>query len=72
MHQGSGAQSVQPSDTRSATIHARQMPVVAGTCSSRIVFNVPGAHSSGVELELTAAPTDRFDFGISASVGWTF
>ncbi len=44
-----------------------QMPVVAGTCSSRIVFNVPGAHSSGLELELTAAPSDRFDFGISAS-----
>ncbi len=43
------------------------MPVVAGTCSSRIVFNVPDAHSTGVELELTAAPTDRFDFGISAS-----
>ncbi len=43
------------------------MPVVAGTCSSRIVFNVPDAHSTGVEFELTAAPTDRFDFGISAS-----
>jgi iron complex outermembrane receptor protein len=50
-----------------AEIEDLQMPVVAGTCSSRIVFNVPDAHSSGVELELTAAPTDRFDFGISAS-----
>ena len=50
-----------------AEIDNLQMPVVAGTCSSRIVFNVPGAHSSGVEFELTAAPTDRFDFGISAS-----
>jgi iron complex outermembrane recepter protein len=50
-----------------AEIDDLQMPVVAGTCSSRIVFNVPGAHSTGVELELTAAPTDRFDFGISAS-----
>ncbi|HEX9708291.1 MAG TPA: TonB-dependent receptor [Steroidobacteraceae bacterium] len=44
-----------------------QMPVVAGTCSSRIVVNVPGSHSTGVEMELTAQPTDRFDFGISAS-----
>ncbi len=44
-----------------------QMPVVAGTCSSRIVVNVPGAHSTGVEMELVAQPTDRFDFGISAS-----
>jgi len=50
-----------------AEIDDLQMPVVAGTCSSRIIFNVPGAHSEGVELELTAAPTDRFDFGISAS-----
>ena len=50
-----------------AEIDDLQMPVVAGTCSSRIVFNVPGAHSTGVEFELTAAPTDRFDFGISAS-----
>jgi len=50
-----------------AEIEDLQMPVVAGTCSSRIVFNVPKAHSTGVELELSAAPTDRFDFGISAS-----
>ena len=49
-----------------ADIADLQMPVVAGTCSSRIVVNVPEAHSTGVEFELTAAPTDRFDFGISA------
>ena len=41
--------------------------MLAGTCSSRIVINVPEAHSTGVEFELTAQPTDRFDFGISAS-----
>ena len=50
-----------------ADIDDLQMPVVAGTCSSRIVVNVPEAHSTGVEFELTAAPTDRFDFGISAT-----
>jgi iron complex outermembrane receptor protein len=50
-----------------AEIKDLQMPVVAGTCSSRIVVNVPDAHSTGVELELSAQPTDRFDFGISAS-----
>ncbi|MGQ0430144.1 MAG: TonB-dependent receptor domain-containing protein [Gammaproteobacteria bacterium] len=50
-----------------AEIDDLQMPVVAGTCSSRIVVNVPGAHSTGVEMELVAQPTDRFDFGISAS-----
>jgi iron complex outermembrane recepter protein len=44
-----------------------QLPIVAGTCSSRILINVDEAHSTGVEAELTAAPTDRFDFGISAS-----
>jgi iron complex outermembrane receptor protein len=50
-----------------AEIEDLQVPALAGTCSSRIAINVPKAHSSGVELELTAAPSDRFDFGISAT-----
>src|SRR5688572_21684705 len=50
-----------------AEIEDLQVPALAGTCSSRIAINVPEAHSSGVEMELTAAPTDRFDFGISAT-----
>ncbi len=50
-----------------AEIDDLQMPVVAGTCSSRIVVNVPRAHSTGVEFELSAQPTDHFDFGISAT-----
>ena len=50
-----------------AEIEDLQCRCVAGTCSSRIVINVPEAHSTGAELELTAQPTDRFDFGISAS-----
>lgn len=39
----------------------------AGTCSSRIVFNVPKARSIGVEAELFARPTDNWDFGIAAT-----
>ncbi|MEX1993647.1 MAG: TonB-dependent receptor [Steroidobacteraceae bacterium] len=50
-----------------ADIEDLQMTVTAGTCSSRIIINVPDAHSTGVEMELSAQPTDRFDFGISAS-----
>ena len=45
-----------------------QATVTAGTCSSRIIFNVPGARSAGVELELAAQPTTFFDFAVSASV----
>ena len=45
-----------------------QATVTAGTCSSRIIFNVPDARSAGVELELAAQPTSFFDFAVSASV----
>ena len=51
-----------------ADIDDLQVPVVAGTCSSRLVFNVPKAHATGVEIELAAQPTDHFDFGLSASM----
>ena len=50
-----------------AEIEDLQVPALAGTCSSRIAINVPDSHSRGVEAELTAQPTDRFDFGISAT-----
>jgi iron complex outermembrane recepter protein len=39
----------------------------AGTCSSRIVFNVPKARSIGVEAELFARPNQNWDFGVSAT-----
>ena len=39
----------------------------AGTCSSRIVFNVPKARALGMEAELFARPNDNWDFGISAT-----
>jgi iron complex outermembrane receptor protein len=51
-----------------ADIDDLQVPVVAGSCSSRIVFNVPSAHATGVEFELAAQPTERFDFGVSATL----
>ena len=44
-----------------------QATVTAGSCSSRVVFNVPDARSSGLELEFAAQPIHFFDFAISAS-----
>jgi iron complex outermembrane receptor protein len=44
-----------------------QATTTAGTCSSRVVFNVPTARSAGVELELFARPNNNWDFGVSAS-----
>lgn len=44
-----------------------QATLTAGTCSSRIIMNVPEAKSTGLELEFELAPTDNFDFAISAS-----
>ena len=51
-----------------AEIDDLQAVMVAGSCSSRIVMNVPKAHSQGVEIELAAQPTDHFDFGLTASM----
>ncbi len=44
-----------------------QTTVTAGSCSSRLIFNVPSARSTGLELEITGQPTGAFDFAISAS-----
>lgn len=44
-----------------------QATVTAGSCSSRIVFNVPDARSAGMEFEVAAQPTTFFDFAVSAS-----
>jgi len=44
-----------------------QLIVTAGSCSSRLVFNVPKARSQGIEAELTATPNEHFDFSVSAS-----
>lgn len=44
-----------------------QANVDSGGCSSRIVVNVPEAHTFGVEAELFARPNESWDFGIGAS-----
>ena len=43
-----------------------QVVVTAGSCSSRLVFSVPKARSIGGEFEFAVAPSDRFDFALSA------
>jgi len=45
-----------------------QATLDAGTCSSRVSFNVPDAHTAGVEFELKAKPSERWDFSVAASV----
>ena len=45
-----------------------QTTLDAGSCSSRIVFNVPKAHSQGVEFELTAEPTKGLELGVSGTL----
>jgi iron complex outermembrane receptor protein len=42
-----------------------QATVTAGSCSSRVVFNVPKSRSAGAEVELAMAPSDNFDFVLS-------
>jgi len=54
-----------------AVFHTRmedlQVTLDAGSCSSRVVFNVPKAHSSGIELEATMRPTDSLQLGFAGS-----
>ena len=45
-----------------------QATVTAGSCSSRVIFNVPKARSRGIEAEFAVAPNANFDFSISGSV----
>jgi iron complex outermembrane receptor protein len=44
-----------------------QATVTAGSCSSRVIFNVPKARSQGLEIDFEAAPNSYFDFAVSAS-----
>ncbi len=44
-----------------------QATVTAGSCSSRLIFNVPEASSTGVEAEFSVAPNRHFDFAVSGS-----
>ena len=45
-----------------------QATATAGTCSSRLVINVPTARSEGIEAELFFRPNAIWDFGASATV----
>jgi len=49
-------------------INNLQLTVTAGSCTSRLVFNVPKARSSGIELEFGATPNEQFDFSLNASL----
>ena len=44
-----------------------QVTLDAGSCSSRVVFNVPKAHSAGIELEMTLRPTDSIELALSGA-----
>ncbi len=44
-----------------------QVTLDAGSCSSRVVFNVPKAHSTGVELEMTLKPSDNLELGFAGA-----
>jgi iron complex outermembrane receptor protein len=48
-------------------INDLQATVTAGSCSSRVIFNVPKSRSRGVEVEFAGAPNENFDFSISGS-----
>ena len=45
-----------------------QVTADAGTCSSRVVFNVPSAHSMGIEFELSASPARGLGFSVAGSL----
>ena len=44
-----------------------QVTLDAGSCSSRIVFNVPDAHTTGIEAELAANPMPGLDLSLAGS-----
>ncbi len=45
-----------------------QVTADAGTCSSRVVFNVPNAHTMGLEFELSASPARGLGFSLAGSI----
>ncbi|MEO7410087.1 MAG: TonB-dependent receptor [Sphingomicrobium sp.] len=45
-----------------------QVTLDAGTCSSRISFNVPKAHSSGLEAEINFHPARGLDLSLAGSI----
>ena len=45
-----------------------QVTLTAGSCSSRISFNVPKAHSKGLEAELSLRPAPGLDLSLNGSL----
>lgn len=45
-----------------------QITADAGACSSRVVFNVPKAHTQGVEAEFSARPMPGLDLSVAGSI----
>ena len=45
-----------------------QVTLDAGSCSSRIVFNVPQAHTMGMEFELSTTPVQGLSLSINGSL----
>src|SRR6185312_3429332 len=45
-----------------------QVTLDAGSCSSRIVFNVPKAHAEGIEAELAVHPLMGLDLSFAGSL----
>lgn len=45
-----------------------QVTLDAGSCSSRISFNVEKAHTMGLEMEFKARPTENFDISFAGSL----
>ncbi len=50
-----------------AEIKDLQVTLDAGSCSSRISFNVAEAHATGVEVELTLQPLEGLQLGLAGS-----
>ena len=51
-----------------ADIRNLQATVDAGSCSSRIIFNIPRARSIGIETEIFIRPHPNFDISLSATM----
>ena len=49
-------------------INDLQVTADAGSCSSRVVFNVPKAHTLGLELEVAFRPMAGFDLSVAGSL----
>lgn len=45
-----------------------QVTLTAGSCSSRVVFNVPKAHSTGIEAEFSAHPLPGLDLSLAGNI----